>query len=87
MPGPPPPPPAAPPPMMAPPPVFSQPKGGADDRSALLTSIRQGKKLKKTVTVDKSGPLIPGKFARISHSFLCKKHKCKLSRLFLERKL
>lgn len=61
MPGPPPPPPAAPPPpMMAAPPVFAPPKGGADDRSALLSSIRQGKKLKKTVTVDKSAPLIPG---------------------------
>lgn len=61
MPGPPPPPPAAPPPMM-PPPAFSVPKGGSsDDRGALLKSIRQGTKLKKTVTIDKSAPLIPGK--------------------------
>lgn len=60
MPGPPPPPPAAPPPMMPPPPAFIPSKGGADDRSALLSSIRQGKKLKKTVTVDKSAPMIPG---------------------------
>lgn len=58
MPGPPPPPPAAP-----PPPLFTVPKGGGgdpDDRSALLKSIRQGAKLKKTVTVDKSAPMIPG---------------------------
>lgn len=59
MPGPPPPPLAAP-----PPPLFTTPKGGGaggpDDRSALLKSIRQGAKLKKTVTVDKSAPMIPG---------------------------
>lgn len=60
MPGPPPPPPAAPPPPL---PAFSAPKGSGgapDDRSALLKSIRQGAKLKKTVTVDKSAPVIPG---------------------------
>lgn len=60
MPGPPPPPPGAPPPMMPPPAVFKPSKGGSDDRGALLSQIRQGAKLKKAVTVDKSGPMIPG---------------------------
>lgn len=69
MPGPPPPPPAAP-----PPPVFTAPKGGGpDDRGALLKSIRQGAKLKKTVTVDKSAPMIPGKLLRMSLVYC--KHK------------
>ncbi|XP_044754312.1 WAS/WASL-interacting protein family member 2-like isoform X2 [Coccinella septempunctata] len=60
MPGPPPPPPVAPPPPMmgAPPPVFSQPKSSTDDRAALLKSIQKGAKLKKTVTNDKSAPMI-----------------------------
>lgn len=35
--------------------------GGADTRSALLQSIQKGAKLKKTVTVDKSGPILAGK--------------------------
>lgn len=35
--------------------------GGADPRSALLQSIQKGAKLKKTVTVDKSGPILAGK--------------------------
>ncbi|KAK9889586.1 hypothetical protein WA026_006960 [Henosepilachna vigintioctopunctata] len=56
MPGPPPPPPAAP-PLFSPPPALSVPKG-SDDRSALLKSIQKGTKLKKTVTNDKSGPVI-----------------------------
>lgn len=57
MPGPPPPPPPGgpPPPMM---PAFSPPKGGPDTRSALLSSIQKGAKLKKTVTNDKSAPII-----------------------------
>lgn len=32
-----------------------------DNRNALLSSIQKGTKLKKTVTVDKSGPMIAGK--------------------------
>ncbi|KAL1491865.1 hypothetical protein ABEB36_012396 [Hypothenemus hampei] len=56
--GPPPPPPPGPPPA----PTFSVSKAALpDDRGALLKSIRQGTKLKKTVTVDKSGPMLPGK--------------------------
>lgn len=35
--------------------------GGGDPRSALLQSIQKGAKLKKTVTVDKSAPVISGK--------------------------
>lgn len=51
--------PAPPPP---PPPQFnsSGPPAG-DNRSMLLQSIRAGKTLKKTVTVDKSAPVISGK--------------------------
>lgn len=64
---PPPPPPGVPPPMMPPPPpAFNLGKSKAaapDDRGALLQSIRQGAKLKKTVTVDKSAPMIAGKVA------------------------
>ncbi|KAJ8920344.1 hypothetical protein NQ315_012006 [Exocentrus adspersus] len=59
MPAPPPPPPMA--PAAPPPPVFNVSKGSGTERDALLKSIRQGKKLKKTVTVDKSAPAIPGK--------------------------
>ncbi|KAF7271236.1 uncharacterized protein LOC143190896 isoform X2 [Rhynchophorus ferrugineus] len=65
MPGPPPPPPMA--PNAPPPPTFSMPKA-SDDRGALLKSIRQGTKLKKTVTVDKSAPVIPGKVNNSSNS-------------------
>lgn len=54
MPAPPPPPPA---------PTFNLGGGSAEaGRGALLQSIRAGKPLKKTVTVDKSGPAISGKF-------------------------
>lgn len=51
--------PAPPPP---PPPQFntSGPPAG-DNRNLLLQSIRAGKTLKKTVTVDKSAPAIAGK--------------------------
>lgn len=64
MPGPPPPPPPGgpPPPMM---PAFAPPKGGPDGRSALLNSIQKGAKLKKTVTNDKSAPLI-GKVSNLN---------------------
>ncbi|XP_076299990.1 uncharacterized protein LOC143218597 [Lasioglossum baleicum] len=52
--------PAPPPP---PPPAFNAASSasGDQDRSMLLQSIRAGKTLKKTVTVDKSGPLIGDK--------------------------
>lgn len=36
---------------------------GGDPRSALLASIQQGTKLKKTTTVDKSGPVGAGRIA------------------------
>ena len=35
--------------------------GGATDRNDLLKSIQQGKALKKTVTNDRSGPIVEGK--------------------------
>lgn len=62
---PPPPPPG--PPGPPPPPIgglklgASAGAGGADPRSALLSSIQQGMKLRKTVTVDKSGPVGAGR--------------------------
>ncbi|KAK4292124.1 hypothetical protein Pmani_035083 [Petrolisthes manimaculis] len=52
---PPPPPPA---PRGPPAPRPMVPKGGGDDRGALLSSIRTGTKLKKTVTNDRSGPVV-----------------------------
>lgn len=56
-------PPPPPPPAPVPPPVLApfKPSGGVPDKNALLASIQKGAKLKKTVTVDKSGPLIAGK--------------------------
>ncbi|XP_060066255.1 slowpoke-binding protein-like [Ylistrum balloti] len=57
---PPPPPPAGPPvpgpPPPPPPPSSSAPPPSSSGRTALLGAIRQGTKLKKTVTVDKSAP-------------------------------
>lgn len=52
--------PAPPPP---PPPVFNAPSAGTgdQDRGLLLQSIRAGKTLKKTVTVDKSAPVVSGR--------------------------
>lgn len=53
---------------MSVPPPPPPPQAGAsagppvgDNRGLLLQSIRAGKTLKKTVTVDKSGPAISGK--------------------------
>jgi hypothetical protein len=43
--------------------VAAAPSGGGDMRGALLGQIQKGAKLKKTVTVDKSGPLVAGKIA------------------------
>lgn len=39
-----------------------------DSRSALLQSIQKGAKLKKTTTVDKSGPAIAGRIANSNSS-------------------
>lgn len=39
----------------------TKPSAGPDTRSALLQSIQKGTKLKKTVTNDKSAPVIAGK--------------------------
>ncbi|XP_078041361.1 uncharacterized protein LOC144472287 isoform X2 [Augochlora pura] len=51
----------APPPPPPPALVASSSSPGDQDRNLLLQSIRAGKALKKTVTVDKSGPAISGK--------------------------
>lgn len=40
--------------------------GGPDTRSALLQSIQKGATLKKTVTVDKSAPILAGKVSNNS---------------------
>ncbi|XP_014214227.1 verprolin-like [Copidosoma floridanum] len=59
----------APPPPPAP--TFNLGAGSPEqDRGALLQSIRAGKQLKKTVTVDKSGPAIAGKVKGESTSTL-----------------
>ena len=71
MPPPPPPPPGAP-----PPPTFKQAntvapslnKKEAKTRGALLGDIHKGMKLKKTVTVDKSGPSIESRLIYIFNS-------------------
>ncbi len=61
-----PPPPPPPPPAAPPPPTFSQaniekPKLSKKEekgRGSLLSEIHKGAKLKKSVTVDKSGPIL-----------------------------
>lgn len=55
-----PPPPPPPPPAPAPPNFSAKSMAGDDGRSLLLDSIRKGTKLKKTVTNDKSAPVIGG---------------------------
>jgi len=57
---PPPPPPGAPPPPGPPPPSFSPPvaKGGGGERKDLLKQIQRGAQLKKTVTNDRSAPIV-----------------------------
>ncbi|KAK6617916.1 hypothetical protein RUM43_014145 [Polyplax serrata] len=62
---PPPPPPPGPPPLPGTP--FSSTSSG-QQRDQLLQSIRQGTKLKKTVTIDKSGPFIAGKIPNINNN-------------------
>lgn len=61
---PPPPPPSAP---AAPPPAKAPPKskgggGGAVSRGALLSEIHTGARLKKTVTNDRSAPVVGSKY-------------------------
>lgn len=58
MPAPPPPPPMA--PAAPPPPLLKVSKSSANERDALLKSIRKGSKLKKTTTNDRSAPLLSG---------------------------
>ncbi|CAJ0578857.1 unnamed protein product, partial [Mesorhabditis spiculigera] len=63
MPAPPPPPPPPPPPMAPGPPKAAAPTkaSSGDGRGALLSEIRGGARLKKTVTNDRSAPLVSGK--------------------------
>lgn len=65
MPAPPPPPPMT--PAAPPPPLFQMSKSDANDRGALLKSIRNGAKLKKAVTNDRSAPQVSGKFDFSTH--------------------
>lgn len=58
MPPPPPPPPPGGPPPPPMPSLQKASKGAAPDRSALLTQIRGGAQLKKTVTNDRSAPIV-----------------------------
>ncbi|CAD5215832.1 unnamed protein product [Bursaphelenchus okinawaensis] len=67
MPAPPPPPPPPPGPSLgskAPPKAAALPNGGAG-RSALLSDIQKGARLKKTVTNDRSAPLVGGKTSNV----------------------
>ncbi|KAG8229483.1 hypothetical protein J437_LFUL010057, partial [Ladona fulva] len=66
-----------PPPGPPPPPSFSisskdSTKGSGDGRDLLLQSIRQGAKLKKAVTNDRSAPLVSGKGSTSASSTLSK---------------
>ena len=59
---------APPPPPVPPPPPISTAQSGAPSGqqiNMLMHSIRQGTKLKKAVTIDKSGPFIAGKIITI----------------------
>lgn len=60
MPAPPPPPPIG--PAAPPPSLLKASKGSVVERDALLKSIRKGAKLKKTMTNDRSAPLLSGLF-------------------------
>ncbi|KAB7505892.1 Verprolin [Armadillidium nasatum] len=72
MPPPPPPPPAPGPPKRPPQPSGAKKSGGGDggalNRGALLASIEKGAKLKKTVTNDRSAPIVGGKVNSSSSS-------------------
>ena len=41
--------------------------GGGAERGAFLSSIQQGKALKKTVTNDRSAPLVGGTISRLNN--------------------
>lgn len=70
MPPPPPPPPAPPAAPAAPPPAKAAPKGkgggGAVNRGALLSEIHTGARLKKTVTNDRSAPVVGSEYNAVA---------------------
>ena len=67
-PGPPGPPPGGPPKPQAFKPTKNNTGGGGGERNALLKSIQQGKALKKTVTNDRSAPIVGNKNTNIGAS-------------------